>query len=197
MKNSMRSMMRSKLAAPIVFVVMSANAKASIYELTFASTIIAADTPGIPVGNTFTINLFLDNGGSTVVSQSWSGTDAISGFTIDAGTYHGSYSTLLANWSFQTDASGALTLTNFFGTATTSNNQDNFGSFQGNDVFGNEFVDSLDRVNHFATGLSTVSSWTIAPVATPLPATLPLFASGLGALSLLGWRRKWKAQAAA
>ena len=32
--------------------------------------------------------------------------------------------------------------------------------------------------------------------ATPLPATLPLFASGLGALGLLGWRRKRKALAA-
>jgi hypothetical protein len=32
---------------------------------------------------------------------------------------------------------------------------------------------------------------------TPLPATLPLFASGLGALGLLGWRRKRKAQTAA
>ena len=31
----------------------------------------------------------------------------------------------------------------------------------------------------------------------PLPATLPLFATGLGALGLLGWRRKRKAQAAA
>ena len=31
----------------------------------------------------------------------------------------------------------------------------------------------------------------------PLPAALPLFATGLGALGLLGWRRKRKAQAAA
>jgi hypothetical protein len=30
------------------------------------------------------------------------------------------------------------------------------------------------------------------PVATPLPAALPLFASGLGALGLFGWRRKRK-----
>jgi hypothetical protein len=29
--------------------------------------------------------------------------------------------------------------------------------------------------------------------ATPLPAALPLFAGGLGALGLLGWRRKRKA----
>jgi hypothetical protein len=32
-------------------------------------------------------------------------------------------------------------------------------------------------------------------LATPLPAALPLFATGLGGLGLLGWRRKWKAQA--
>jgi hypothetical protein len=31
------------------------------------------------------------------------------------------------------------------------------------------------------------------PDATPLPAALPLFATGLGALGLLGWRRKRKA----
>ena len=37
---------------------------------------------------------------------------------------------------------------------------------------------------------------TAAATATPLPATLPLFATGLGALGLLGWRRKRKAQAA-
>jgi hypothetical protein len=34
----------------------------------------------------------------------------------------------------------------------------------------------------------------LAPV--PLPAALPLFATGLGALALLGWRRKRKSQAA-
>jgi hypothetical protein len=32
-----------------------------------------------------------------------------------------------------------------------------------------------------------------SPAATPLPAALPLFATGLGALGLLGWRRKRKA----
>jgi hypothetical protein len=38
-------------------------------------------------------------------------------------------------------------------------------------------------------------TWSFAPVATPLPAALPLFATGLGGLGLLGWRRKRKAQA--
>lgn len=35
------------------------------------------------------------------------------------------------------------------------------------------------------------------PTATPLPATLPLLATGLGAVCLLGWRRKKKAAALA
>ena len=35
---------------------------------------------------------------------------------------------------------------------------------------------------------------TLAPSVVPLPAALPLFATGLGALGLLGWRRKRKAQ---
>jgi hypothetical protein len=32
---------------------------------------------------------------------------------------------------------------------------------------------------------------------TPLPATLPLFATGLGVMGLLGWRRRRRAQTAA
>jgi uncharacterized protein (TIGR03118 family) len=36
-----------------------------------------------------------------------------------------------------------------------------------------------------------------SPTATPLPAALPLFATGIGGLGLLGWRRKRKAQALA
>jgi hypothetical protein len=43
---------------------------------------------------------------------------------------------------------------------------------------------------------TTGGPMTFSPVspATPLPATLPLFATGLGALGLLGWRRKRKAR---
>ncbi|HUL86553.1 MAG TPA: VPLPA-CTERM sorting domain-containing protein [Pseudolabrys sp.] len=39
--------------------------------------------------------------------------------------------------------------------------------------------------------------WGLAPVVTPLPAALPLFVTGLGALGLIGWRRKKKAAALA
>jgi hypothetical protein len=72
---------------------------------------------------------------------------------------------------------------------------------------------SLGTVTSFGagfTGVSTVTiteslagflgfdNFTITPTAaeTPLPAALPLFAAGLSALGLLGWRRKRKAAAA-
>jgi hypothetical protein len=45
-----------------------------------------------------------------------------------------------------------------------------------------------------STGLNTYNG---TSAAVPLPAALPLFATGLGALGLLGWRRKRKAQAGA
>ena len=43
-------------------------------------------------------------------------------------------------------------------------------------------------------GLDTTfnANLTFTPVVIPLPATLPLFATGLSALGLLGWRRRMK-----
>jgi hypothetical protein len=58
---------------------------------------------------------------------------------------------------------------------------------------------ALNNGSPFA-GFPTAGFWTAefpAAAATPLPATLPLFATGLGALGLLGWRRKKKTTAPA
>jgi hypothetical protein len=49
-----------------------------------------------------------------------------------------------------------------------------------------------------STAIGFVSFDVIASIdATPIPSALPLFMTGLGALGLLGWRRKRKMQAAA
>jgi hypothetical protein len=45
-------------------------------------------------------------------------------------------------------------------------------------------------------GTGADQSFTLEIGTTPLPAALPLFATGLGAMGLLGWRRKRKAFAA-
>jgi hypothetical protein len=47
------------------------------------------------------------------------------------------------------------------------------------------------------TQLNFAANTTLSPAPVPLRAALPLFATGLGALGLLGWRRKRKAATAA
>ncbi len=44
--------------------------------------------------------------------------------------------------------------------------------------------------------ISSSAAGQVIPEATPVPAALPLFAGGLGAIGLLGWRRKRKNAAA-
>jgi len=55
----------------------------------------------------------------------------------------------------------------------------------------------LTTYSNVSLGSFLVGSGEFSSSAAPLPATLPLFATGLGALGLLGWRRKKKAQAIA
>jgi len=56
-------------------------------------------------------------------------------------------------------------------------------------------TDIVDTVN-VPTAPTFDFSFSLEGDVVPLPATLPLFATGLGGLGLLGWRRKRKAQAA-
>jgi Ice-binding-like len=58
-------------------------------------------------------------------------------------------------------------------------------------------MDTNTISNHCTASASGFSGGSNGIIVTPLPAALPLFATGLGALGLLGWRRKRKAQAAA
>jgi hypothetical protein len=66
----------------------------------------------------------------------------------------------------------------------------NCGGIPDPGVFGAENTSNFFLITEVST-----ADVTIATAATPLPAALPLFATGLGGLGLLGWRRKRKAQA--
>jgi len=65
------------------------------------------------------------------------------------------------------------------------------------DVFNGQTPDGGDFVAGSAVGLLTQFDYNPVAPATPLPAALPLFATGLGAMGLIGWRRKRKARAVA
>jgi hypothetical protein len=55
------------------------------------------------------------------------------------------------------------------------------------------FSETVGRGQGFSFNYAVAGA---APGTTPLPATLPLFATGLGVMGLLGWRRKRRGVAA-
>jgi uncharacterized protein (TIGR03118 family) len=63
-------------------------------------------------------------------------------------------------------------------------------------MFGSGGSNGSPNTLYFTDGINSEADGLFGAIApTPIPATLPLFATGLGGLGLLGWRRKRKAQA--
>jgi hypothetical protein len=63
----------------------------------------------------------------------------------------------------------------------------------GNELFQSVLLSTNSNAFEFANLQTFGGPAPAAAVATPLPAALPLFVSGLGALGFVGWRRKKKA----
>lgn len=186
-------MKKSLALIAAAFALHAGMAQASVtYDFKYTDTISTANTPGISVGDTVTVHLFGNNGGSSIVNQSFANTDVL-GFTLDAGSYHASYSTVWPYFSLTTDAGGNVSGVGFYGTDYASANVDNFGSWNGDAVFGDfSFLDSLSNYNEVVGGtLSTVGNWTVSAVghAVPEPASLALVGLGLAGLGL-GKRKK-------
>ena len=72
--------------------------------------------------------------------------------------------------------------------------QGDFSPEYGSDGFDNIQSNFPSGTFYASKNQSETSSWSVGE--TPLPAALPLFATGLGAMGLFGWRRKRKAQGA-
>jgi hypothetical protein len=174
----------------------STASQAAPVELAFSGTVMDSSIPGATNGDAMTFDVFANNGGANLISQTWTFRD-ITSATTQAGTYSATAAgpqLAGAFGSFSTNASGQLQTLDFFG---LQNGSDTKGS--------STFAYTMNGRNNIwftavgesfgASSPPSITNTTISLVSTPLtplPAALPLFATGLGALGLLGWRRKRK-----
>ena len=186
--------MKAKLLGLVVLLVLfgAMPSQASTITGTFTgnATLTPTGTPGVFVQN------FAGEGNDTTFGSF----TTVSTSTIDFSTPP---NILISNGMFtETFVQGTL-----FGTSSGNGTADGKGSATftldfvftgGTGLFAGAMGDATATGTITQTGPTTKSitgNYT-GTLVTPLPAALPLFASGLGALGLLGWRRKRKAQAA-
>jgi hypothetical protein len=173
----------------------------------FSVATIAVPNAGASVVYSYTGNPF-----NTFVGAAFSGNDAVTGeFTVATAlgdNFNGNVSPTQFSFS-----NGLLSITNFNLPSSVFDIQtsDTGAILQWNIALSIGFgsagasISTSDSGDHSSIiGPTTFSSasnsgnpgaWS-SVATTPLPAALPLFASGLGALALLQWRRKRKAAAA-
>lgn len=172
------------------------SALAAPVEFTFTSSIASSAIPGVAVGDTLTLTLLADNGGSSLASQTWTIGNLISGH-LSVGSYSQSYTD---GWfsapgfvAFATDAAGSLTTTNFYGTTYSANHVDSFGSGPGVYLYSNAIQDHSSRLAYEITNLPTTSAWTVAMApAVPEPETYAMLLAGVGLMGAIARRRQRK-----
>ena len=172
----MRNSFVFAVAAAVAVLAAPAGASASvIYDLTLTATSDTDSTPLSTYDGTGTITL---SSAPSLTSQT-DYTSAAVTFSIDGESFSGTANSVqFLDGNFRNATfSEAIGITPFrFALDTTGG-----------------FIFYYDNELEDAAG--TITS-TLAPTTTPVPAALPLFASGLGAMGLLARRRKRKAQAA-
>src|SRR5262245_52068115 len=130
-----------------------------------------------------TLSLTHTAGGPTLVG----GLDAVSSFSFGGGN---------GNFVSALDALSPV-IAQDANTGTTLFEVDLTGTALGNVAFQNVIFTAFNLLPNAGSAPSEFVSFTYgtSAITTPLPAALPLFATGLAALGLLGWRRKRKALA--
>ncbi|MBF2057550.1 MAG: PEP-CTERM sorting domain-containing protein [Cyanobacterium sp. T60_A2020_053] len=174
-------------------------AEGAVFNATFNSTVFQNDgvDGGFGVGDTFLATVALDNGGSSVESQTWQVSEVLS-ITFNFG--NGAHVTTFDNTidsgggNFATDSSGVLTSVPNWGNFNASDDVISTNSSQtpsqwvlngGNSIYFTESFANSVAINNEENTI-VASSWNIAPsVTTPEP-SLMLGLIGFGAVLLSG-----------
>lgn len=161
----------------------AANVGAVPVQMTAVTTLndSQTDIPGTTMGDTLTISVIVDNGGTSLLSQSWTVLNIVSG-RVDVGTYAAFYtSSFFAGSGFTTDAAGLLTTAVF--ADLVGDVSDTFGTSAVGALFNDAVRDTQERLTRFGDDVDqpnrNLSLWSAAFVSVPEPGTLVLLGAGL------------------
>jgi hypothetical protein len=185
-----------------------------------ASFVLAAPANAVTFDFTFDNTFFIPSNGynygvagsvtGKIIGLSSSGASSATEIDITSvpsgsGLFTGTYNLTGATNSFTVSGGNVLTIADFIGGVSLlgfnwNSTTGGFAYLQsalGCNAFSGPTGCVVDTVTLPGAGSLAFTLDTSGTSTTPLPAALPLFASGLGALGLLGWRRKRKASASA
>ena len=182
-------------------------AHAAIFTATYTDTVSAATVDNVTVGDTAVITYQLDNGGTSLLNQTWTASDIVSvTFNFGNGAHvttfnpNGGNGLSSSTGSFVTNASGTLTAvpsewyddTNVNVVSTNSTQTPNAWFVNGlNSVYStNNFSNNVSLTN--VAGNIVAANWTIQGTqtqTTPEPGTL-LGLLAVGSLGVLACKRQ-------
>lgn len=164
------------------------SANASVVDFEYTGTVSSAQTPGIIAGDAVTINVLADNGSSSLLSETWTGSDILD-VTLQAGTYSAMYSAG-SDSVFATDGSGDLYFADLSGNDPDSPTTDNFGTATAPLLFANAFCDTTGRCQSL-NPILFFAQWTVTEAhGVPEPSTWAMMILGFCGLGFIAYRRK-------
>lgn len=188
----MNTLWKSILASVLLASPASAALVSFNWSTEINSTVSSSPIPGVSSGDEVNVQVLVDNGNSSLISQSWFLSDIVA-VHLTVGTYSATYTSAFLNSGpqpvFTTDSSGELASARFFGTGVSPANTDNFGS--GARLIHTEIRSSQDGVAYFVDRLygpdpTEMIGWDPNPTIIPEPSPATL----LIGLSLAGLRRR-------